>query len=83
LACLLRTYGFPPVVHLMPPSPSPFSPAFFRYADPTWSWPAVALAALGLDGIGRRATRWTALVVGSAITAVGGGGGPRPPRGRS
>jgi hypothetical protein len=70
LVCLLRTYGFPPVVHLMAVIPGLRLTAFFRYSDPTWELAAVVLAVLGLDDIARRLTpsRW--LAVGGAVTGA-------------
>ena len=67
--CLLRTFGFPPVVHLMAVIPGVRLTAFFRYADPSWELAAVVLAAMGIDDIARRSTRPRVLVV--SVTATG------------
>ena len=70
LVCLLRTYGFPPVVHLLAVVPGVNNTAFYRYAPPTWELAVVILAVLGLDDIARAATDRRLLVVGTAVTAV-------------
>ena len=68
--CLLRTFGFPPVVHLMAMIPGVRLTAFFRYADPSWDLAAVVLAALGVDDIARRLTRRRVLMVSVAVTGL-------------
>ncbi len=50
LLCLLRTFGFPPVVHLMAAVPGLRLTAFYRYSDPSWELAAVRA---GGDGHGR------------------------------
>jgi len=70
IVCLARTYGFPPVVDILAHVPVIRLTAFYRYADPTWELAAVVLAALGLDDIARRRTRFRALVVGVALSAA-------------
>lgn len=70
LLCLLRTYGFPPVVHLMAVTPGLRLTAFYRYSDPSWEFAAVVLAALGLDDIARHLTRRRVLVAAVSITAA-------------
>ena len=68
--CLLRTFGWPPVVHLMAHLPGISSTAFYRYADPSWELAVVVLAALGLDDIARTLTRrW---VLAAAVVATAG-----------
>ena len=67
--CLLRTFGFSPVVHLMADAPGLRLTAFYRYSDPSWELAVVVLAALGLDDIARQVTRRRAVVVGAAVTA--------------
>ena len=68
--CLLRSFGFSPVVHAMAVVPGIRLTAFYRYADPSWELAAILLAALGLDDIARHATRRRVLVVGGAVTAL-------------
>ena len=70
LVCLLRTFGFPPVVHLMAATPGLRLTAFFRYSDPSWELAAVVLAALGLDDIARGLTRRRVLAIGVALTGL-------------
>jgi hypothetical protein len=70
LVSLLRTFGFPPVVHLMAVLPGVRLTAFYRYSDPSWELAVVALAALGLDDIARNFTQRKVLVGGSVITGV-------------
>ena len=70
LVCLLRTFGFPPVVHLMAAIPGLRLTAFYRYSDPTWELAAVVLAALGMDDIARRLTGRRVLVVAVAVTGL-------------
>ena len=67
LVCLLRTFGLPPVVHLMASVPGVRLTAFYRYSDPSWELAAVVLAALGLDDIARSLTRRRALVAGAVL----------------
>ena len=66
LLCLLRTYDFQPVVHLMAAVPAINATAFYRYADPSWELAVVILAVLGLDDIACRVTR-RGVLVGSAV----------------
>ena len=68
--CLLRTFGFPPVVHLMAMVPGIRLTAFFRYADPSWELAAVVLAALGIDDIARRVTQRRVLMISVAATGL-------------
>jgi hypothetical protein len=68
--CLLRTFGFPPVVHVLAHVPIIRLTAFYRYANPTWELAAIVLAALGLDDIARGLTRRRLLVVGVALTGL-------------
>jgi hypothetical protein len=70
LVCLLRTFGFPPVVHLMATLPGVRLTAFYRYSDPSWELAVVVLAALGLDDIARNWTRRRALVVAAIVTGI-------------
>jgi hypothetical protein len=70
LVSLLRTFGFPPVVHLMAALPGLRLTAFYRYSDPTWELAAVILAALGLDDIARSLTRRRAMMAAVAVTSV-------------
>ena len=70
LVCLLRTFGFPPVVHLMALLPVIRLTAFYRYADGSWEFAAVALAALGMDDIARNMTRRRVLAAAAAVTGV-------------
>src|SRR5664280_944928 len=70
LVCLLRTFGFPPVVHLMALLPVIRLTAFYRYADGSWVFAAVALAALGMDDIARNVTRRRVLAAAAAVTGV-------------
>ncbi len=70
LVCLLRTYGFPPVVHILAAAPGLKDTAFYRYAPPTWELAVVILAALGLDDIARARTPRLTLVAGAVVTAV-------------
>ncbi len=68
--CLLRTFGFPPVVHLLATVPGLRLTAFYRYSDPSWELAAVVLAALGLDDLAR-GHRARAELIGSAAVAGG------------
>ena len=68
--CLLRTFGFPPVVDLMAHLPGLRLTAFYRYADPTWELAVVVLAALGLDDIARRLTRRRVVVIAAVVTGA-------------
>src|SRR5664280_1995206 len=70
LVCLLRSFGFPPVVHLIAVVPGLRVTAFYRYAPPTWELAVVLLAALGLDDIARAATRRRMLAFGALVTAA-------------
>jgi hypothetical protein len=70
VVCLLRTFGFPPVVHLLALIPGVRLTAFYRYSDPSWELAVVILAALGLDDIARGTASRTMLVISSAITGV-------------
>ena len=67
--CLLRTYGYPPVLHLMSHLPGIRSTAFYRYSNPSWEMAVVVLAALGMDDIARTLTRRWVLATGVVITA--------------
>ncbi len=68
--CLLRSYGYSPVLHLLAWVPGLRSTAFFRYANPSWDLALVVLAALGLDDVARVLTRRWAMVFGAGIAAV-------------
>jgi hypothetical protein len=68
--CMLRTFGFPPVVHLMAGVPGIRLTAFYRYANPTWELAAILLAALGLDDIARGSCRRIVLVASVLVTAA-------------
>ena len=70
--CLLRTFGFQPVVHLLASVPGIRLTAFYRYADPSWELAVVVLAGLGLDDLARRATRPRVLVAAALVTAAAG-----------
>jgi hypothetical protein len=71
VVCLLRTYGFPPVVHFLAVIPGLRATAFYRYADPSWEFAVVVLAALGLDDIARTLTRRRVLVGGAILAGIG------------
>ncbi len=68
--CLLRTFGFPPVVRLMAGIPGIRLTAFYRYANPTWELAAILLAALGLDDVARGNCRRLVLVASVLLTAA-------------
>lgn len=68
--CLLRTFGYPPVVHVMAGLPGIRLAAFYRYADPSWELAAVLLAAYGLDDIARHLTRRRTLALGATLAAA-------------
>jgi hypothetical protein len=68
--CMLRTFGFPPVVHLLADIPGIRLTSFYRYANPTWELAAILLAALGLDDIARGACRQLVLVASVVVTAA-------------
>jgi hypothetical protein len=68
--CMLRTFGSPPVVHLMAGVPGIRLTAFYRYANPTWELAAILLAALGLDDIARGSCRRIVLVASVLVTAA-------------
>lgn len=70
LLCLLRTYGFSPMVHLLAVVPVINATAFFRYADPSWELAVVILAVFGLDDIARRVTNRGVLVGSAALTGA-------------
>jgi hypothetical protein len=70
LVCLLRTYGFPPIVHVMAHIPGLRLTAFYRYSNPTWELAVVILAALGLDDIARHYTARRTMVIGALVTAA-------------
>jgi hypothetical protein len=67
---LLRTFGFPPVVHLMAHLPGLRLTAFYRYSDPSWELAVVVLAALGLDDVARRLTRRRVMIITAGMTGV-------------
>ncbi len=67
---LLRTFGYPPVLHAVGALPGLQSLAFFRYADPSWELAVVVLAAFGLDDIARSLTRRRVLVAGAVLTGI-------------
>jgi len=69
LLCLLRTFGFAPVVYLMAAVPGINSTAFYRYADASWQLAIVILAVLGMDDIARRLTPRRVLVRSALVTA--------------
>ncbi len=68
--CMLRTFGFPPVVHLLAGVPGIRLTSFYRYANPTWELAAILLAALGLDDIARGACRRLVLLISVLVTAA-------------
>jgi hypothetical protein len=68
--CLLRSFGFPPVVDAMAHIPGIRLTAFFRYAPGSWELAAVVLAAMGLNDIARLLVGRTPVVIGSALTAL-------------
>ncbi|MGO8872482.1 MAG: hypothetical protein ACLQPH_13970 [Acidimicrobiales bacterium] len=68
--CLLRSYGFLPVVRVMATIPGVRSTAFFRYSDASWELAVVVLAALGLDDIARAASPRRALIGCAFVSAV-------------
>lgn len=70
LVCLLRTFGFPPIVHVFAAIPGVRFTAFYRYSDPSWELAAVVLAVLGLDDIARNVSRRRAMVGGTLITGA-------------
>ncbi len=70
LVCLLRTFGFPPVVDVMAAIPGVRQTAFFLWSDPSWELAAVVLAGLGLDDIARGAARRRTLVIAALVTAL-------------
>ena len=70
LICLLRVFGFPPIVHLIAAVPGLRLTAFFRYSDPSWELAAVVLAALGLDDIARHLTARRVLLWATAVTGA-------------
>jgi hypothetical protein len=70
LVCLVRSYGFSPVVHALAVVPGIKDTAFYRYAPPTWELAVVVLAALGLDDIARAHTPRLTLVAGATVTAA-------------
>ncbi|HWE70115.1 MAG TPA: hypothetical protein VG205_07115 [Acidimicrobiales bacterium] len=70
LICLLRTYGFSPVVHLMALVPGLNATAFFRYADASWELAVVILAVLGLDDIARSRTPRRVMVRSALLTTA-------------
>ena len=69
LLCLLRTFGFGPVVFLMAGIPGINSTAFYRYADASWELAIVVLAVLGMDDIARLLTPRRVLVRSALLTA--------------
>ncbi len=70
VVCLLRSFGFPPVVHLMAAVPGVRITAFYRYSDPSWELAVVVLAALGLDDVARHLTRSRMLIAAASVTAT-------------
>jgi hypothetical protein len=70
LVCLLRTFGFHPVVQLMAHIPGVRLTAFYRYSNPSWELAVVVLAALGLDDIARHYTSRRAMFIGAIITGA-------------
>jgi hypothetical protein len=70
LVCLLRTYGFPPVVQVMAHIPGLRLTAFYRYSNPTWELAVVVLAALGLDDIAKHYAARRTMAIGALVTAA-------------
>ncbi|HEV3264951.1 MAG TPA: hypothetical protein VG014_05480 [Acidimicrobiales bacterium] len=68
LLCLLRTFGFAPVVYLMAAVPGINSTAFYRYADASWELAIVILAVLGMDDVARRVTPRRVLMRSALLT---------------
>jgi hypothetical protein len=52
-----RTFGVSPLLHIVNFLPGMKNVAFFRYADPSWEFAIIVLAALGVDDIVRRLVR--------------------------
>ena len=71
--CLLRSYGFSPLVHLMAPIPGLHQVAFYRYDNPSWTLAVIVLGAMGADdvvgGRARRARVVVAFLVSAGLTA--------------
>jgi hypothetical protein len=70
LVCLLRVYGFSPVVHLLAAVPGIRLTAFYRYSQPSWELAVIVLAGLGLDDLARNATRRRTFVAGATVTGL-------------
>lgn len=70
LLCLLRSYGFAPVVDVMGALPGLHQVAFYRYDNPAWTMAVIVLAGLGIDDVVHgRLRRWQ---VALALAAAGG-----------
>ncbi|HWD51482.1 MAG TPA: hypothetical protein VG412_03715 [Acidimicrobiales bacterium] len=69
LLCLLRTFGFAPVVWVLAAIPGINSTAFYRYADASWELALVVLAVLGMDDVARRLTPRRVLARSTLLTA--------------
>ena len=70
LVCLLRVYGYPPVLHVLEHVPGLRVTAFYRYSQPSWEFAVVVLAVLGLDDLARNRTRRRALLGATAVTGA-------------
>jgi hypothetical protein len=70
LVCLLRSYGFYPVVHALAVIPGIRQTAFYRYAPGSWELAVIVLAALGLDDVARAATPRRLLAVAGIVTGA-------------
>ncbi len=68
--CLLRTFGFPPVVDLLAGIPGIRLTAFYRYSDPSWELAVVVLAGLGLDDVARGVIPRRVLMIGSGLAGA-------------
>jgi hypothetical protein len=68
--CLLRTYGFLPVMQVLAHVPGIRQTAFYLWADPSWELAVVVLAALGLDDIARHFGQRRAMVLGVILTGL-------------
>lgn len=67
--CLLRTFGFTPVVDTMAVIPGVRNTAFFLWSDPSWELASILLAVMGLDDILRRQAHRSAIVIATLATA--------------
>lgn len=70
--CLLRSYGFAPVVHALAPLPGFHQIAFFRYDNPSWTLAVIVLGGFGVDDLvrGRLGRRGVVLALGAAAACT-------------